>query len=127
MAPASRTATRAAPSVGSQPPAPGHPEDAPATPADHDLPDEPAGDDAQDLDPDAADLLSPSDLEDDTTDFYRVVNDDHEIMENARHLESGPPDDDHSMMALMDVLQVLGINAEWPKRLAWCCRNWLAN
>ena len=46
-------------------------------------------------------LFAPSD---DETDFYKEVNADQEMIENAAHLAA----DDHSMLALMDTLLCLG-------------------
>lgn len=63
--------------------------------------------------PRSPDLCSPSDLEDDTTDFFKVVDADRDMVDNARLLE-----DDHSMFALLDVLQCLGVDVEVANRFA---------
>ena len=72
---------------------------------------EPAAPQVNDED-DAAHLFAPD--PDDQTEFYQVVNDDHEIMDNARALEGEPAyihdfEEEHSTMALLDTLQTNGV------------------
>ena len=59
-----------------------------------------------DIPKDDAALFAPSEDEDDTSNFYRVVNDDHEMVENAASVAN----DDYMNCALMDTLQCLGVD-----------------
>ena len=60
-----------------------------------------------------AEKLFGSDDEDDfdTTDFYKIVNDDAEIQENASALER--MEDDHAMLTLMDVSNAMAWMQLW--------------
>ena len=51
-----------------------------------------------------SELFGPSD---DETEFYKIVNDDAEIQENAKQLSR---DDEPKMVAMLDVLQTLGVS-----------------
>ena len=55
-------------------------------------------------------LFMPSD---DETEFYKIVNDDDEMLENAQALET-----DHPMLTLMDVLQCNGVAPEVASNFA---------
>ena len=83
----------------SHPSRPDHP-DPPAASAEHHQP-------LVEDDPEAAELFGGSIDEDDTTEFYKVVNDDADIMANAAAL-AADEDQEPSMVAMMDVLQALG-------------------
>ena len=61
-----------------------------------------------DIPNDSTDLMDGADLfagSDDETEFYKTVNADSEMIENAKALKS----DDHHMVALMGVLQTLRV------------------
>ena len=47
--------------------------------------------------------------DDDTTEFYKVVNDDADMLANAQALQE---EEEPSMIAMMDVLQCLGVEPE---------------
>ena len=53
----------------------------------------------------------PEDL-DDTTNFYQEVNGDHEILENAAMLDPQLFEEEHSTVAMLDVLQTNGVAPE---------------
>ena len=64
-------------------------------------------------DPEASELFGPDDADDEAiarggdVDFYKVVNADEDMRKNAEDLLG---DSDHEMIAMMDVLQILGVD-----------------